>query len=294
MRQSNLVPDGRPGRPLGSCVSQTLPDLPVAMVAAGLALAAGVEEAHADKSEPFEFANIHIETNASGCDMGIMFIFDTDGLTKGSVEDPNDQVVYSFDTVPPGMEDTHDQTEGFQERVEPQITELLSAFGCELSGEEPVISIQELFTAWPDGKYEFEGESGGVIFEGEATLSHRIPAGPEITAPDDGDVVPHDKDLLITWDPVTGSLLPSLGPITIVGYHVVVEDLTVPALPGALPAQLDVDVSEDETSVTVPKQYLEPNRMYEFEVLATEKGNNQTITEGGVFCTAPIAPADCE
>jgi hypothetical protein len=44
----------------------------------------------------------------------------------------------------------------------------------------------------------------------------------------------------------------------------------------------------------VPKQYLEPNRIYEFEVLATEKGGNQTITEGGAFCTPPIAPEDCE
>ena len=35
-------------------------------------------------------------------------------------------------------------------------------------------------------------ESGGVEFEGKAKLSHRIPAGPEITAPEDGDVVPHD------------------------------------------------------------------------------------------------------
>lgn len=44
----------------------------------------------------------------------------------------------------------------------------------------------------------------------------------------------------------------------------------------------------------MPKQYLEPNRIYEFEVLAAEKGGNQTITEGGVFCTRPLAPADCE
>jgi hypothetical protein len=38
--------------------------------------------------------------------------------------------------------------------------------------------------------------------------------------------------------------------------------------------------------------------MYEFEVLATEKGGNQTITEGGVFCTTSTTAiwttADCE
>jgi hypothetical protein len=60
--------------------------------------------------------------------MGIQIFFDTDGITDGSVEDPNDQVVFSLRAVD-GSEDTHDV---------------------------------------------------------------RIPAGPEITAPEDGSVVPHD------------------------------------------------------------------------------------------------------
>ena len=57
---------------------------------------------------------------------------------------------------------------------------------------------------------------------------------------------------------------------------------------------LDADLSKSETTFPVPKQFLEPNRIYEFEVLATEKNGNQTIAEGGVFCTPPIAPRDCE
>ena len=56
---------------------------------------------------------------------------------------------------------------------------------------------------------------------------------------------------------------------------------------------LDADLSKNETSFPVPKQYLEPGRIYEFEVLATEKAGNQTITEGGVFCTSPILAVDC-
>ena len=132
-------------------------------------------------------------------------------------------------------------------------------------------------------------------FEGTARLTHKIPAGPEITAPDDGAVVPHDAPLLIRWKKVTGPILPSLGPVEIVGYHVVVVDVTDPVLPpGKLKTALDADLSKTETSFLVPKQYLEPNRIYEFEVLATEKGGNQTITEGGAFCTPPIAPANCE
>jgi hypothetical protein len=108
-------------------------------------------------------------------------------------------------------------------------------------------------------------------------------------------VVPHDAPLLIMWKKVTGPILPSLGPVELVGYHVVVVDVTDPVLPpGKLKTALDGDVSRDETSFLVPKEYLEPSRIYEFEVLSTEKGGNQTITEGGVFCTHPIAPVDCE
>ena len=166
-------------------------------VVAGVALAAAATTpATAAKPEPFKLTNVHFETNASACDMGIQISFDTDGITEGSVEDPNEQVVYSFRAVD-GMEGTHDQTEGFQERVEPPIIDLESALGCEPSDD--AISLTELFTSWPAGTYEFEGQSGGVEFEGEAKLTHKIPAGPEITAPGDGDVVPHDAPLLIRW-----------------------------------------------------------------------------------------------
>jgi hypothetical protein len=262
------------------------------VLAAGLTFGAFAQDARAAPPEPFKFTNIHIETNASGCDMGIQILFDTDGITELTVEDPNDQVVYSSQT-PAGMEDTHDQTEGFQERVEPPITELENALGCEPSPD--AISLGDLLAAWPAGTYEFEAMSGGVDFAGEAKLTHKIPAGPVITAPADGAVVPHDQHLVIRWNKVTGPLLSNLGPVQIVGYHVVVKDVTVPGLSGPLqPAAFDIDVSKNETSVVVPKQYLEPNRIYEFEVLATDKGANQTITEGGAVCTVPVTPADCE
>ena len=248
--------------------------------------------ATATAADPFKFTNIHIETNASGCDMGIQILFDTDGITELSIEDPNDKVVFRSNT-PRGKKDTHDQTEGFQERVEPPITELETALGCEHSPD--AISLRQLFAAWPAGTYQFEAKSGGTVFKDVAKVNHKIPAGPTITAPEDGDVVPHNKPLLIKWKKVTGPLLSNLGPVKIVGYHVVVKDVTVPELSGPLqPAAYDVDVSKNETSVVVPKQYLEPNRIYEFEVLSTEKGGNQTITEGGVFCTVPRAPANCE
>jgi len=261
-----------------------------AAAVAGAALAT-TTPATAAKPQPFKLTNIHFETNASACDMGIQISFDTDGVTEGLVEGPRDQLVYSFHSVD-GQEGTHDVTEGFQERVEPPIIDLENALGCEPSAD--AIPLAELLAAWPAGTYDFEGQSSGVEFEGFARLTHKIPAGPEITAPGDGDIVPHDAPLLVTWKKVTRPILPNLGPVVIVGYHVLVVDVTVPVLPpGKTKTSFDADVSKNETSFVVPKQYLEPNRIYELEILATEKGGNQTITEGGVFCTPPIAPANC-
>ncbi|MBM4218886.1 MAG: hypothetical protein FJ171_04455 [Gammaproteobacteria bacterium] len=263
-------------------------------VLAGAALGIGaVTPAMAASEQPFKQTNIHFETNATACDMGIQMSFDTDGLTEGEVEGPCEQVMFSFRAID-GVENTGDLTEMFHERVEPPITDLLDALDCEPPEHDP-ISLAELFGTWPAGWYEFDGESNGVEFEGRARLTHKIPAGPEILAPEDGAVVPHDANLLIRWKKVTGPLLPSLGPVEVVGYHVVLADVTDPALaPGRTKTVLDADLAKSETSFLVPKQFLEPGRIYEFEILSTEKYGNQTITEGGVFCTSPIAAADCE
>ena len=245
---------------------------------AGVVLAAATIPATAARPEPFKLTSIHIETNASACDMGIQISFDTDGITEGSVEDPNEQVVYSFRAVE-GLEGTHDQTEGFQERVEPPIIDLESALGCEPSAD--AISLTELFASWPAGTYEFEGRSGAVELEGQAKLTHKIPAGPEITAPVDGAVVPHDAPLLIRWKQVTGAILPRLGPVEIVGYHVVVVDVTNPVLPpGKLKTAFDADLAKTETTFLVPKQYLEPGRIYEFEVSQPTRGATRPSRRG--------------
>jgi hypothetical protein len=140
---------------------------------AGLALAAAATTpATAAQPEPFKLTNIHFETNSSACDMGIQISFDTDGITEGSVEDPNDQVVYSFRAVD-GMEGTHDQTEGFQERVEPPIIDLETALGCEPQADS--ISLTEILAAWPAGTYEFEGQSGGVRLKAKRTSTTGFP-----------------------------------------------------------------------------------------------------------------------
>ena len=257
----------------------------------GVALAAAGTSAMAVPPGPFKQTNIHFETNASACDMGIQISFDTNGITRGEVENPYGQVVFNFGTAV-GLESTSDLTEMFQERVEPPITDLEIALGCAPSAN--AISLTDLLSSWPAGLYTFDGETGGVELEGQARLSHKVPAGPEIIAPVDGSVVPHDANLIVQWNKVTQPIIPFLGPVVIAGYHVVVNDITNPVLaPGKTKTVFNADVSKSETSMLVPKQFLEPNSVYVFEVLATEKGGNQTITEGGIFCTLPMTAAAC-
>ncbi|TVZ41891.1 hypothetical protein P886_1242 [Alteromonadaceae bacterium 2753L.S.0a.02] len=239
----------------------------------------------------FKQTNVHFETNASACDMGIQMSLDTDGITWGKVENPYGQLVFGFGAMF-GQQEVGDITEMFQERVEPPIIELEEALGCEFSDD--AVTLDELLGAWPAGVYEFEGFTGRELFQGEAELSHKIPAGPRIVKPQDGDIVRDDRNLRVRWKKVTEAIIHELGPVTVVGYHVVVADVTVPTLaPGETKKSYDVDVPGSATSVIIPKEFLVPNKIYAFEVLATEESGNQTISEGGVFCTGSITPDDC-
>ena len=262
--------------------------LPAVLLATGLtfgSVAKAAETMHRrTPPEPFKVANIHFETNASACDMGIQIAFDTDGITEGTVKDPKGHTIYRFESSG-GMRTIGGQTEGFLEGIEPQITELMLALGCAPSGEEGVMTLQDLFKLFPAGDYTLTGTRKGAKFQDTATLTHFIPAGPEIVAPAVNSVVP-DADLLVDWNAVTDAILtsnPNLGPVDIVGYHVVVVEHGAEALP-----QLDIDVPASETSVTVPAAYLNPGTPYELEVLSTDASGNQTISEG-FFCTAGIA-----
>ena len=256
---------------------------PAVLLAAALTSGTVLQQAHAAPPEPFKVTNVHFETNASACDMGIQIRFDTEGVTEGLVKDPKGRKVYGFQAAG-GLKATGGQTEGFLEAVEPQITELLSALGCEPSEEEGLSTLHDLFEAFPAGDYTFEGHRKGTKFIDHATLTHFIPAGPEIVAPADGTVVP-DAPLLIDWNPVVKAILPDLGPVDIVGYHLIVEE----DVPGVeVTPEVDIDVGSSETSLTVPAQYLNPSTVYRFEVLATDESGNQTISEG-FFCTTGVS-----
>jgi len=237
----------------------------------------------------FKVTNVHFETNSSACDMGIQIGFDTEGLTEGTVTDPTGHQVYSFKSSA-GMKSTGGQTEGFLEGIEPQIRELRDALGCPREREEGQSTLAELLAVWPSGLYTFAGLHNGTMIEGTDRLTYRIPAGARVTSPTNGAILPV-QHIVINWKPVTGPILPYLGPVEIVGYHAIVYENG-----GEVTPQLDVDLAATQTSLRVPVQYLKPATMYLFEVLSTEKSGNQTITEG-FFCTegvdsckAPVRP----
>lgn len=280
--------------------------LPAVSLFTSLTLYACLQAAYAqdDQGEiPFKFTNFHFEVNASACDWGPQILFDTEGIVSGSVKDPNGHKVYIIRTDT-GLKGIGGQTEGFLEAVEPVVEELLYAnpsLMCDVDPEEPVVTLDDMRTWFPEGTYEFEGRSAdGEVFDGTTELTYVIPAGPDIIEPSDGEnMVDPTIPLTISWDPVTASIIPGLGidggnTVHIAGYHLVIKKFDGSTGPLVSP-EVDIDFPADVTSVDVPAAYLEPSTMYEFEVLATEESGNQTITEGLVFCTTasdgtPIDP----
>ncbi len=116
-----------------------------------------------------------------------------------------------------------------------------------------------------------------------------MPAPPEIIAPalaDDpeqpGAPVPTDR-MVVEWDPVTETV--DGDPVTITGYQVIVTKENHDDRHGFSRPIYDVHVGPDQTSLSVPAEFLEPGTVYELEVLALERSGNQTISVG-FFATA--------
>jgi hypothetical protein len=252
------------------------------MLAAGLTFGAFPHDARGqdgDEDEiPFEEVRIILETNATDCDTGLQLFFDGDAWNEVKVEAPNGIRILHVRAM--GSLRGFGLTEQFNETNEPVMAELVEGFP-ELECDEPEFTLEELFELFPEGTYEFEGSTvEGDELEGEATLSHVIPAPPELVAPIEGAVLDSNLPVVIEWVRVDEPILPDLGPVEIVGFHVVVERED--------PAPLVVftaDLPADATEVTVPPEFLEPGASYKFEVLQIDVSRNQTIAER-VFETA--------
>jgi hypothetical protein len=266
MHKGDSGAKGRQERRFGPCMLQASFRLPAAILAAGLIFGAFPHDARGQDS------SIILETNATDCDTGLQLFFDEDAWKRVIVEDPNGTRILDVTTMGPlrrlGL------IEQFNETNEPVMEELVEGFP-ELECAEPELTLEELFDLFPEGIYTFQVRtSEGDAIESEATLSHVIPAPPEIVAPDEGSVLEANDPLTIEWERVDEPILPGLGDVEIVGFHVVVERED--------PAPLVVftaDLPADTTAVRVPPQFLEPGASYKFEVLQIDVSGNQTIAE---------------
>jgi hypothetical protein len=169
------------------------------MLTAVLIVGAFPHDARSQGGElPFAEVSIILETNATDCDTGLQLFFDADAWKRVKVEDPNDRRILDVRALGPlrrfGL------TEQFNETNEPVMEELVEGFP-ELECDEPEFTLEEFFELLPEGIYEFEGKSvEGDEIKGEATLSHVIPAPPEVFAPEEGSVLDPNNPVIIEWE----------------------------------------------------------------------------------------------
>src|SRR3990172_3581099 len=205
---------------------------------------------------PLSAAKIIFETNATAGDTGIQVFLDGEPWKNVMIINPDGLQIFEVQGQG-GLEGL----EGFG------LTELFSE-----SNEPPFeeVPLAEVLAMFPAGKYRFEGTTvEGASLKSTATLSHLIPFDPQIVS---SETLPFNM-ARIEWNAVINRLDPATEEcggstdLDIVGYQVIVDTFQV-----TLPASA--------TQVTVPPEFLEPNTVYLFEVLAIEASGNQTITEG--------------
>lgn len=238
----------------------------VRCAAAGTAVAAATTLGAATapvKTIPLKAATLIIEYNASAEDIGIQGFLDSEGWKQIEIFAPNGAEI--FDAESEGrLTRQGGGTELFFESVEPTLDELpLAAF----------------FRRFPQGVYKFRGrDPDGNRLTADVKFSHRVPAGPEILLPapaagaECAQNVPANN-VVVAWNPVTETIFGN--PVQIVRYEVIVEtDDHVTDFDVKFPVKAG-------TMLTVSPELLQPGTAYIGEVLAIEKGGNQTLAE---FC----------
>jgi hypothetical protein len=200
-----------------------------------------------------------IEHNATDGDTGVHGLFDGVNWIKLCVDDPHGVQILVVE--PKGQLREQSISGIFFESAEPPNTE---------------VPIAEFLSRFPEGQYSIRGRAkDGRRLTGAARLTHTIPAAPVITFPQDGGVVPA-SDLEVRWTPVTTTL--NGNPLNPTGYQVIITKDVKDDPHGFSRPTFDVHVLPSVTALTVSKEFLEPNKTYELEVLALEASGNQTIS----------------
>lgn len=202
---------------------------------------------------------LFIEHNSTDEDTGVHGLFDGIDWQELRVFDPRGRLI--LEVEPKAQLRTQSISGIFFESAEPPNDD---------------VPIEEILRRFPQGRYSVQGcTKDGKRLKGAALFTHVIPSGPVITFPQDGDVV-SASNLTITWNHVTTTI--DGKPFNRTGYQVIVTK-EVPDDPNGFSRPvLDVHVPPSVTSLTIPRQFLEPGTTYELEVLVLEFSGNQTIT----------------
>jgi len=157
-------------------------------------------------------------------------------------------------------------------------------------GDVPFQDFLDLFLRDGEGECKFIGkliEGGFLLSDDELTDDFLcVPSGFSL---DDGDCVPADADLVISWVNPTQRLVPEdyeneddnivivcePDSLVIDSIQVVIETAE-----GVEPSQeLTYDLPATTTRVTVPADFLSIDTEYKFEILVVEENGNRTIWE---------------
>ncbi|HET8580520.1 MAG TPA: hypothetical protein VFL31_05935 [Nitrospiraceae bacterium] len=214
---------------------------------------------------PLKEAKLIIEHNATAEDTGFQGFVDSEGWKSLTVTGPEGKVLT---LTGQGKLGNLGLTELFFETVEPPNAD---------------VPISEVLKMLPEGNYTIEGPAieagegkGRTI--GTAVLTHTIPAGPDLLTPEEDATVPADKDLLVSWSPVTETIDGS--PVNIIAYQLIIEKDEDPHPHMIGKFGLSMYLPPSVTSIPIPKAFLEPGTPYLWEVLAIEESGNQTLSSG--------------
>jgi hypothetical protein len=212
---------------------------------------------------PLKEAKLNIEHNATDKDTGFQGAVDSEGWQNLVVTGPDGAVL---------------RLEGQGSLGELGLTELFFETVEPLNAD---VSIEDMLKRLPEGEYTFEGagiEAGKSTGQtrGIALLTHDIPSGPVLLAPEEGAKVSAEEDLRVSWEPVSTTI--EGASISIIAYQLIVEKDEEPDPHMIGTRSFSVYLPPETTSIRVPKEFLEPATPYLWEVLAIEESGNQTLS----------------
>ncbi len=208
-------------------------------------------------------ARMKFEINATDGDGGVQVFLDADPWKQMSIFDPDGARIFQSTTA--GRMGKQGGTELFLESAEPPFAKL---------------PVAKLLKRFPKGTYTFRGTGlRGERYVGAARLGHDLPDGPVLVSPLKRHPPQAPNATTVVWRPVAP---PNGSPI--IGYQVLVTwaETGLRALPKVV---LDVMMPPSATQMSIPPGFLRPGTEYEWEILAIERGGNQTLSSD-TFTTA--------